>query len=203
VNYLAHLYLSDGSPHLLTGGLMGDFVKGDAHRRLPLDMGRGVWLHRLVDAFTDHHPVVGRTIRRLAGRWGKFAGIVSDVLYDHVLATDWARYSRESLRPFADRVYGVLRAHTAFMPLAMRETVCRLIREDKLVSYASEEGIRLTLAFVRGRIQARMPGRDLPLEEAIEDLRRGRAELAADFHEFFPQLIAFTEARKGDVWPRV
>jgi acyl carrier protein phosphodiesterase len=191
MNYLAHLYLADGPPGWLVGALLGDFYKGDPSR-LPDELAQGVRLHRMIDAYTDHHPVVGRTIHRLAGRWGRFAGIVVDVLYDHVLAQHWSRYHRrEGLRQFADRAYDVLAAHQDAMPKPLAETIVRLRHEDRLMSYASETGIQATLAFVADRVRRRMPERALPLEQAIDDWRRLRTEVSDDFHEFFPELISY------------
>ena len=69
-----------------------------------------------MDAFTDRHPVVQRSIARIGPTWGWFSGILIDVYYDHLLALDWDRYSDVPLRAFVDRAHGVIRDHAEFMP---------------------------------------------------------------------------------------
>ena len=103
MNFLAHLHLSDGTPGSMLGGILADFVKGPDVAALPPDILAGVRLHRHIDAFTDRHAVVQRSIHRVSAKLGWFAGIVIDIYYDHVLAREWGRYSPEPLRGFADR----------------------------------------------------------------------------------------------------
>ena len=98
MNFLAHLHLADPDPALMLGGVVADFARNPEVAALPADVQAGVRLHRLIDGFTDRHPVVHRSIGRVAGRLGWFAGIVIDIYYDHILARDWATYSAEPLR---------------------------------------------------------------------------------------------------------
>ena len=103
MNFLAHLHLSDGTPPSMVGGLVAGFVRQPEVERLPAAVQEGIRLHRVIDAFTDRHPIVHGSIARLGGKFGWFSGILIDVYYDHILARDWSRYSNEPLRAFADR----------------------------------------------------------------------------------------------------
>jgi acyl carrier protein phosphodiesterase len=152
----------------------------------------GVRLHRHIDAVTDRHPVVQRSIARLGGRWGWFAGILVDVYYDHVLATDWARYSDLPLRDFVDHVHAVVRRSADRTPSPARDVIESFVASDRLMTYAIPDGsgIEAALARLSDRIAARMPTRAVRLEQAMPDLRAAHPGLAADFHEFFPQLTA-------------
>ncbi len=87
MNYLAHFYLSGEDPHWRVGGLMGDFLRGPVPEALPPGVRAGVMLHRRIDAYTDAHPVVGRSRRRVRPALRRFAGIVVDMSYDHFLAS--------------------------------------------------------------------------------------------------------------------
>ena len=201
VNYLAHLHLADDTPESKVGNVLADFVKGPEVELLPPEILRGVRLHRAVDSYTDSHPVVMRSIRRLEGRLGWYAGIVIDVYYDHILARTWRHYSRESLRSFADRAYQVLGDHIDLLHGDSRKLMERLIREDRLVSYQTRTGIEETLERISWRIMERMPKREVRLQDAMPLLITADAGLEDDFHSFYPQLIAFAEGRKRVLVP--
>lgn len=192
MNYLAHLFLADPTPESMLGNVLADFVRGKAHLTLPPAVQEGVVLHRRVDAFTDSHPVTHRSMARVRERWGWFSGILIDVFYDHFLAIDWDRYSRQPLREFIDNAYAVLLAHQPLMPPDMQAVVQRMVRDDRLTSYAHLEGIAQALA----RISRLFRRREVNLEPAVEELQLHYEELRADFHDFFPQLIAFAQAHK-------
>lgn len=191
MNFLAHLHLSAGTSGSMTGGIAADLVRPAEVAALPADIRDGVMLHRQVDAFTDRHPVVRRSVGRLPGH-GWFGGILVDVYYDHLLARGWDRYSpAEPLRAFADRAYSALASRLDDLPAPAVELFHRLIRDDRLVSYATVDGIAATLARVSDRIAARIPKHAVRLEQALPDLLAADAGLEADFHEFYPELIAF------------
>ena len=199
MNFLAHLHLSDRSPGSMLGGILADIVRGPDVASLPADVQAGVRLHRLIDAFTDRHPVVMRSIGRVSDRLGWFAGIVIDIYYDHILARDWHRYEPEPLRAFADRAY---RVFEEALPLLSEENAGRLhgyVVNDILVRYATADGIAEALARVSDRIARRMPTRAIRLEAAMPDLVAADAALAADFHAFYPELIAHADGVKAGI----
>ncbi len=191
MNFLAHLYLSADDPEALVGNLVADFVKGPDLDKLSPGVMAGVRQHRNIDAFTDRHPVVQRSISRIAKDWGWFAGIIIDVYYDHILAVDWSRYSDVPLRTFADRAYQLIRDSAAHIPESEREYALRFVEADRLMSYAISDGSGVERALNRlsARIAARIPKRARQLDEAMPLLRKVHQELAADFHEFFPAAI--------------
>jgi acyl carrier protein phosphodiesterase len=191
MNFLAHLYLSADGPEARAGNLIADFVKGPRVAALPPGVQRGVRQHRLVDGFTDRHPVVQRGIGRIGAEWGWFSGIILDVYFDHLLARDWARWSAEPLRTFADRVYAEMQAFADLPDPDHRGLIPALVRDDRLASYATLDGIRDTLVRVSGRIAERMPTRARPLADSVPLLMAVDADLEADFRAFFPELRAF------------
>jgi acyl carrier protein phosphodiesterase len=197
VNFLAHLHLSDGTPGSMLGGILADFVKGPDVAALPPDIVAGVMLHRHIDAFTDRHPVVQRSVGRVSEKLGWFSGIVIDVYYDHVLAREWDRYSAVPLRAFADRVYALLEDRFALVPAEASVFVRRFIETDRLLQYATPEGIADTLLRLSGRIMERMPKRVVRLQDSMPDLIAADADLAADFHAFYPELIASADEWKA------
>ncbi|MFO0823118.1 MAG: ACP phosphodiesterase [Gemmataceae bacterium] len=197
MNFLAHLHLADPEPGLMLGGIVADFARNPEVALLPTDMQLGVRLHRLIDGFTDRHPIVHRSLSRVSGRLGWFAGIVIDVYYDHILAREWSRYSAEPLRDFATRAYGHLEDAFSLTPPDAQEFIRRFIDNDYLVGYSTIEGITRAFSRLSDIISERMPRRAIWLPDALPDLAAADADLAADFHVFYPELMAFaTESRR-------
>ncbi|MBY0460303.1 MAG: acyl carrier protein phosphodiesterase, partial [Gemmataceae bacterium] len=109
----------------------------------------------------------------------------------HVLARDWPRYSAEPLADFAARSYQVLEDHFAGLNEDARDFIRRFIDDDRLNQYATRAGIEETLARVSRVIAERIPTRAVWLPDAMPLLVSLDADLATDFHAFYPELIAF------------
>jgi acyl carrier protein phosphodiesterase len=201
VNFLAHLHLADGDPGDMTGGIAADFVRNPQLHLLAPDVLRGVMLHRLIDGFTDRHPVTLRSISRVSKRMGWYSGIVIDIYYDHILARDWPRYSPEALPAFAARSYAVLEAGHTVLPEGARDFIRKFVDEDRLNRYATLDGIEDTLARVSRVIAERIPNRAMWLPEAMPLLIERDADLAADFHLFYPELMTFAIRHKSPRTP--
>ena len=56
MNFLAHLHLSGDDPDILTGNMMGDFVKGRLEGRFPPLVTLGLELHRRIDSLQAGIP---------------------------------------------------------------------------------------------------------------------------------------------------
>ena len=196
MNFLAHLHLADGAAGDMTGGVAADFVRNPDLHRLTPDVFRGVMLHRLIDGFTDRHPTTLRSISRVSRTMGWYGGIVIDIYYDHILARDWLRYSAEPLASFAARSYAVLDAGHVALPDDARKFIRRFVDEDRLNRYATLDGIEDTLDRVSRVIAERIPHRAMKLTDAMPLLIEKDADIAADFHEFYPDLMAFAAEQR-------
>ena len=182
----------------MLGGIVADFARNPEIALLPPDVQAGVQLHRLIDGFTDRHPIVHRSNARISARFGWFSGIVMDVYYDYILGRNWERYSSEPLQWFAGRSYQILEDAYPIAPPDAQWFIRRFIDGDYLVGYSTIEGIEKTLARLSERIAERIPKRAMWLPDALPDLAAADAELTADFHAFYPELIAFAaESRRG------
>jgi acyl carrier protein phosphodiesterase len=197
VNFLAHLHLADPDPGLMLGGIVADFARPAEVAALPPDVRRGVTLHRQIDGFTDRHPLVHRCIGRVSQRMGWFAGIVIDIYFDHLLARGWPHYSAEPLAAFAERAYRTLEDQFALAPPDAQGFIRTFIDHRLITEYGTVAGITETLARVARKIAARIPKRAVWLPDAIPDLQAADADLAADFHGFYPELMAFVAHQRA------
>ncbi len=189
MNFLAHAYLSGDCLELLLGNLLGDFVKGAALDGYPAGIRRGIVLHRKIDAYTDSHPVVADSRRRLSAPLRRCGGIIVDILYDHYLAARWRAYSPVPLSEFTHGVYRALLASQDLLPGRLRAIVPRMAAEDWLAAYADPERVRASLRRVGARLT-----RPLPLDHAVDDLLARYDAFGGDFDRFFPDLIAHAAA---------
>jgi acyl carrier protein phosphodiesterase len=198
VNFLAHLHLADPDPGLMLGGIVADFIRNPEVGALPKRVQDGVQLHRLIDGFTDRHPLVHRSVSRIGEKMGWFASIVIDIYYDHVLARTWATYSTEPLRLFASRCYNILASQSTIVPSDAQRFLQRFIERDHIGQYLTVDGIAITLARVSASLAKRIPRRAIWLPDALPLLVAADSQIAADFAGFYPELIAFVaEQRLG------
>jgi len=181
VNYLAHLFLAENTPESMIGNLAGDFVKGPVHGHDAYT--EGIRQRRRVDAFTDNQPGVAAFRRVLIPDHGHSARIISDVFFDHCLAADFKRYSSESLEQFLERAFTMMHGHP--MPARLEAVLPRM--RMWMLSYREIDSIRIALTNLSKRL-SRTPH----LETATHHLIDSRIELERRFHDFFPDVVAFS-----------
>jgi len=93
MNYLAHLLLSNYHEDIMIGNFITDFITKPQERDFDSKIQVGIQLHRMIDEFTDDHPIVKESLSRLRKHQGKYAPVVLDICYDHLLARNWDKYS--------------------------------------------------------------------------------------------------------------
>lgn len=193
MNYLAHCWLARHSDEGLLGGLLGDFVHGNAALAdWPPAIRDEIIRHRRIDAYTDAHPQVVAA-RALFGELRRYAGIVLDVYFDHRLARDWQRWNDTPLDAFTARVYRVLHAYRDALPPRLQHTAVHMSAGDWLGSYAGRASVD---GVVRG-ISRRLSRNGDKLIACLPVLRTHEPEIDAAFAVFFPELIMAAEGMRG------
>jgi acyl carrier protein phosphodiesterase len=195
MNYLAHLYLAEEHAESLLGNLLGDFVKGAVGNGFSEEVRKGIELHRKVDRYTDSHAVVRTSLQRISPHRRRFAGVMVDIFYDHLLAKNWQMYSLMPLADFSQNIYRVLKEHEAQLPARLQDMLPYIIGEDWLTSYREIGAIDRALNRIAGRMVKRF-GRDTPLLNSVEELQANYQQLESDFHRFFPDLIDYVKAQR-------
>ena len=184
MNFLAHLYLSGNEPKIMIGNFIGDFVKGkEALSAFEKDIAFGIELHRSIDAFTDRHPVVKISKKRLSGKYRHYAGVIVDMYFDHFLAKNWDEFHDVPLKTFSTNSYRMLEEHRPILPERLRIMLPYMIRGNWLLGYSTVEGIGQALSGM-----ARRTPYDSKMEQAAGDLRSDYELFYRDFVSFFPEL---------------
>jgi acyl carrier protein phosphodiesterase len=153
MNFLAHLWLSDQAQLPLAGAILGDTLRGTLPDDMPEDLARSVRLHRRVDAATDRHPRVEAARARFGAGSRRYAGILIDILLDHVLAQDWPRYHVEPLDAFAGRAARDVADAGRWFERALESPPRAAPFAALLASYGAEAGIELALRRTAGRLR--------------------------------------------------
>ena len=154
----------------------------------PPQIAKGIRLHREIDFFTDHHPVVADSKDKLRLRHGHYAGVVVDVFYDHFLAANWREYHPLNLEQFAEDRYKLLRDHIELLPPAAQMMLPHMIKDNWLVNYSNIEGIDQTCKGIARRTKFKSN-----LENASQDLIKHYEGLEDEFKKFFPSVQSFTQ----------
>ena len=183
MNFLGHLYLSGDDPLVTVGNFMADAVKGRDLSRFPAGVQQGIRLHRAIDSLTDMHPLhrTGRARSRIHA--GRYAAVVMDLFYDHLLAANWHRWHHEALPNYAQRMYALLQRHSYLLPERTRGMLPFMVRNDWLTSYAAVEGLARAL----DGLSRRVPGGDA-MRGAERILIAHFDEYRAEFEAFLPDL---------------
>ncbi len=192
MNYLAHIFLAQQSDQAMLGALLGDFVKASDTARYALPIQTDIILHRKIDSYTDSHPLVLDARRLFQPQHRRYAGILLDVFYDHVLSQHWSRYSDAPMQDLIARFYTALQAHESILPDKLQRALPYMVSQDWLGSYQDFAGVDFALR----RVSQRLSKNGHLLREGIADLETHHAALSAGFLEFFPELIAYVAEQR-------
>lgn len=178
----------------MVGNLMGDFVKGNRFEHLPKQIIDGIYLHRKIDRFTDQHEKVKALKSHLTPERKKFSGIITDIVFDHLLAINWRNYSDIELTQFSQNSYASLSRHKALMPERMQNVVSRMIAGDWLSFYHQIENTGRAIDGVSRRIRF-----ENSLSGAIEEVVDNYQLYQEAFEQFFPELLAYSQSQFDEI----
>ncbi|GAC1420993.1 MAG: acyl carrier protein phosphodiesterase [Flavisolibacter sp.] len=145
MNFLAHAHLSFNDPKLIVGNMISDFVKGASKYSYTKEIQRGILLHREIDQFTDRHPATYKAKEIFRGDYRLYSGPITDIIYDHYLATDPSIFSDNSLKEFTRLIYQYLEIDLAILPSAFVPIFQYMKTEDWLFHYKEKKGIQNSL----------------------------------------------------------
>lgn len=201
MNFLAHLVLAPDTPEGMVGSLAPDLIRGPLPRDMDPQVFDAAMEHRAIDRATDTHPAFIRFQQQLRPAHHRFAGIVADVLLDHILARDWHRLGDgHPLTAYTRRVGQTLVAHHHLMPQRMRWITQRMAEQDWLAGYATTDGIRLTLQRMSRRFSQRLRTR-IDLAPAAETIAHQPAWIESAFHDIWPDLTRLVQRRRLTAHP--
>lgn len=197
MNHLAHALLADaGGTEFALGSALGDFVHGAPDPAWPAARQAGLRFHRAVDHYTDAHPDVVAARRLFASPLRRYAGIILDVWFDHLLLRDWQRYAPgESAPAFAQRWLALLDAHAAQLPPALQAFTGWMHAHGLPLAYADDATLDRVFHALARRLS-----HPSPIGDALDALEARDAALQRHFDAFFPQLVTYAAARRREAF---
>lgn len=162
---------------------MADGIRGKQFESYPLEIQKGIILHRFIDTYTDSHPIFRESTKRLHENYHHYAGVIVDIFYDHFLAKNWTQYSDENLDDFTERFYQSLRDNFDVLSERTKGMLPYMINHNWLVSYQTVEGISQILTRMDSRTKNESKMRFAPNE-----LTQFYTEFEQEFTTFFEDL---------------
>lgn len=194
MNFLAHIYLSGDNTLVTIGNFIADGIKGKDYKEYPKEIQIGILLHRAIDSYTDAHPTVRKSTKRLHKKYRHYSGVIVDILYDHFLAKNWANYSDVPLEAYVDSFYDSLEDNYPILPDRIKHLMPYMISDNWLLSYASIEGITKVLEGMNRRTKNKSG-----MNKAVVELKEFYAEFETEFTKFFDDLINYTHAELNEL----
>jgi acyl carrier protein phosphodiesterase len=168
----------------MVGNFIGDFVKGRNFSDVyEAEIAKGIELHRMIDEYTDHHPVVQQSKAKLRQKYRHYAAVIVDIFYDHFLSRYWNNYHQTPLEAFASATYKTIGAHEPILPHAVKVMLPYMIKDNWLVNYGNFYGIGQSLAGISRRAQY-----ESKMDESIHELKDFYEEFKAEFNSFMPDM---------------
>jgi len=190
MNFLAHIYLSFEDDEITIGNFIADSIRGNKFKHLPEKVQKGIKLHRNIDSFTDAHPTVRKSTRRLHKNYGHYSGIIVDIFYDHFLAKNWTLYSNVPLDIFVDNFYDLLEDNYEILPVGVHRMMPYMISDNWIFNYSKMDGIAKVLNGMNRRTKNKSK-----MNFAILDLEEHYDEFEKEFTSFFKELTTFSRQR--------
>ncbi|MFT7071738.1 ACP phosphodiesterase [Patiriisocius sp. Uisw_017] len=188
MNYLAHIYLSGTSDGVIIGNFIADGIKGKKYKKYPQEIQKGILLHRRIDTFTDSHPIVRQSTKRLHKKYSHYSGVIVDILYDHFLAKNWQQYSEQPLAEYVADFYNLLVSNFEILPTRIQRMMPYMISNNWLLNYATISGISNVLEGMNVRTK-----NISKMNFAVIELEQFYTEFDAEFTEFFKELIDYSK----------
>lgn len=142
MNYLGHIYFSNDDFELAKANLYGDYVKGSDLSIYPELIQKGIRLHREIDNYIDHHPLITEELLPiLRPDLPKVAPIAVDLIFDHLLAKNWSDFHEKELNSYLDEFYDSIRTNQLEFSMTFLQQLGRMENFKWMDVYAQFEGL--------------------------------------------------------------
>ncbi len=185
MNHLAHFVLAPDDDQARAGTWLGDFVRGSDLSAWPPAIEQAIRLHRRIDSFTDTHALMLDARRSLPAPLRRYAGILLDVYFDHLLIRDWPRWHGVPLKEYCNSVHACLARIAPELPEPAKRVAHGMATHRGLTACASSVDVARVLARIGSRLS-----KPVALDDALPALVAAHAELDSAFERFFPLLQA-------------
>lgn len=194
MNHLAHALLADaGGIEFALGSAQGDFLHGHPDPAWTDARQAGLLFHRAIDRYTDAHPDVVAARNTFDPPMRRYAGIVLDIWFDHLLVRGWTQLvPDEPLAGFAPRWLALLDDHAPELPASLRAFMAWMRAHGLPEAYGDLATLDVVLHALARRLS-----RPSPMGDALPALQARAQTLQRHFDAFFPDLVAHARRLRG------
>jgi acyl carrier protein phosphodiesterase len=194
VNFLAHVYLSGDNFSVALGNLIADQIKRSDVQNFPLEVQKGISLHRAIDEFTDAHPLFKNCVTTLFPTYRHYSRVIVDMYFDHFLAVHWEDFHSTSLNDFSNNFYNALHQTEIDFPDKLKRFIHALTTYNWFEQYSSVSGLRDIMAQMdkRTRFDSNLAGSTAELIEKYPYFEQR-------FLSFIKPLIAFSQSKLSEL----
>lgn len=175
----------------MSGNFIGDFVKGKDYTKYPIAISNGIIIHRKIDSFTDKHVAVINLVDKLKPYTGRYSGVITDILLDHALASNFSSFCPISLDEFSNFSHNALVKNKHYFSDEINLIIERVHVSRRLQSYATVEGI--TEAFRIMTNHTSLPDFTAIIETFI---RENIYYICNTFEELYPELNEYVKKHR-------
>lgn len=186
MNWLAHVFLSEQQIDFQLGNYLADPLKGKLWDDASENMKKGMYIHKIIDSFTDSHKIYLQSKNTIAAS-GLLRSVVMDITYDYFLTKNWDKYSIISHKEFSEDFYLNASNQIDRLPLIASQKVEHFIQRDILNKYKSTDDLQIAFRRFDKRLSHRLKQRDTT-SKYFYSVEQNIDELEKHFLEFFPKL---------------
>lgn len=192
MNYLAHIYFSNGVDDIIVGNAIGDFVKGILHSEdFPKLVLRGLELHRSIDIFSDQHIALAKAKNFFREEYRLYSGAIVDVVMDYYLAND-PRYfpNEQALKSFTEKAFEAIDRRKDILPANYKMMYNYMKSENWLYQIRTLKGLEIALHRLGKKI-----GPDFDASHAYLTVVQHYYELNQIYYEFIEDFEPFVKSK--------
>ena len=189
MNYIAHIHIAQHTDSSLLGNFLGDFVKGSQLSDYSLKIQHGIKLHRKIDIYTDQHPEVLNLKKIFPAELQRTAGIALDIYFDHLLLSNWSRFSTLPVKQLFTHFYQQLNTTNLQVSEKFLHVRLNLLKHKWLNDY-QQEHVCLRAMF---SIEQRLQGKIIFASSSYKLLCENRGMIEKSFLRFYAQLLTQSE----------
>ena len=186
MNWLAHILLSENNIQFQLGNYLADPLKGRVWPNATQDLIKGMSVHKIIDTYTDKHPIFIKSKNRLK-KHALLRGIIIDITYDYLLTKNWDKFCNISKIDFTNEFNEKAKKQNDLLSLQANTSLNRFLKADMLNRYQNLEDLSLAFSKLDERLSPRLLKRDTA-SSYNELIKNNINDLEKDFLIFFPEL---------------
>ena len=178
------LFFSENkSENFTTGLIIGNEARQNYISRYNDEIMKGILLAEKIRSFTENNDFVKASQNRLSTKHSKHKDFIIQVFYDHLLASNWEKYSTLPLENFSERIYTNIMENIILFPYKIRKFSPEMISKKWISGLTTIEGTHryVNMLFKKERFTNN-------LEHSLFELVEGYQDYKKDFEQYFENL---------------